>query len=104
MEYDPIKIFKALSNESRLEILKAIYTFGTFDCQSPTDVQCGCIGDIVERFHLAPSTISHHVKELALAGLVRVERDGQFIRVSPNPDALKAVARFSVTLVGEGEE
>lgn len=106
MEYDPAKIFKALSNESRLEILKALYQqdiSGTLEGEEPCAERCSCVGDIVERFKLAPSTISHHIKELALAGLVRVERSGQFCRVFPNPEALKALSAFSDSLIGETE-
>lgn len=106
MEYDPARIFKALSNESRLEILKALYEediSGTLEGEEPCAERCSCVGDIVERFKLAPSTISHHIKELALAGLVKVERSGQFCRVSPNPEALKAISAFSDSLVGETE-
>ncbi len=102
MQYDPVKIFKALSNERRLEILKSLYTegiSGTLEGQEACAECCSCVGDIVERFKLAPSTISHHIKELALAGLVRVERNGQFIRVHPNPEALEAISAFSESLV-----
>ena len=102
MEYDPSKIFKALSNESRLEILKSLYRegiSGTMEEQETCIEKCSCVGDIVERFRLAPSTISHHIKELATAGLVRVERNGQFIRVFPNPEALKAISAFSESLL-----
>jgi ArsR family transcriptional regulator len=104
VEYDPVRIFKALSNESRLEILKSLYQegiSGTLEGQDPCMEKCSCVGDIVERFRLAPSTISHHIKELALAGLVKVERNGQFIRVFPNPEALKAISTFSDELVRE---
>lgn len=106
MQYDPARVFKALSNESRLEILKALYRqdiSGTLEGEEPCAERCSCVGDIVERFKLAPSTISHHIKELALAGLVRVERNGQFIRVFPNPEALKAISSFSDSLVGNTE-
>jgi ArsR family transcriptional regulator len=102
MEYDPARIFKALSNESRLEILKSLYQegiSGTLEGQELCAESCSCVGDIVERFRLAPSTISHHIKELAMAGLVRVERNGQFIRIFPNPEALKAISTFSDSLV-----
>ena len=102
MEYDPVKIFKALSNESRLEILKSLYRegiSGTLEGNEACAEKCSCVGDIVERFRLAPSTISHHIKELAMAGLVKVERNGQFIRVFPNPEALEAVSAFSESLV-----
>lgn len=104
MEYDPAKIFKALSNESRLAILKALYKediSGTLEGDQPCAERCSCVGDIVGRFNLAPSTISHHIKELAQAGLVRVERTGQFIRVSPNREALKAISDFSDSLLGQ---
>jgi ArsR family transcriptional regulator len=102
MEYDPARIFKALSNESRLEILKSLYSkgiSGTLEGSDPCAERCSCVGDIVERFGLAPSTISHHIKELALAGLVKVERNGQFIRVFPNPEALEAISEFSASLL-----
>ncbi len=102
MQYDPVKIFKALSNESRLEILKSLYLegiSGTFEGEDPCTENCSCVGDIVERFRLAPSTISHHIKELAMAGLVKVERNGQFIKVFPNPEALEAISEFSESLV-----
>lgn len=104
MEYDPARMFKALSNESRLEILKSLYQegiCGTLEGQVACAEKCSCVGDIVERFSLAPSTISHHIKELAAAGLVKVERSGQFIRVLPNPEALKAISAFSDSLVRE---
>ena len=106
MDYDPVRIFKALSNESRLEILKSLYRegiSGTLEGQEICTENCSCVGDIVERFRLAPSTISHHLKELAMAGLVKVERNGQFIRVLPNPEALKAISEFSESLVGDIE-
>lgn len=104
MEYEPAKIFKALSNESRLEILRSLYRegiSGTLEGGEECAEKCSCVGDIVERFKLAPSTISHHIKELAMAGLVKVERNGQFIRVFPNPEALKAISAFSESLIGE---
>lgn len=102
MQYDPVKVFKALSNESRLQILKSLYQEGISGTLQGRDVcaeTCSCVGDIVERFRLAPSTISHHIKELATAGLVRVERNGQFIRVLPNPEALQALSSFCDSLV-----
>jgi ArsR family transcriptional regulator len=98
MRYDPVEIFKALSNPSRLEILKFVYSSGisgTIQGKAVCCEKCSCIGDIVGKFNLAPSTISHHTKELVRAGLVKVERDGQFVRLVPNPEALEAVASFT---------
>lgn len=100
MEYDPVEIFKALSNPSRLEMLKFIYESGAgaFDGGNPC-CECSCIGDIVGKFNLAPSTISHHAKELVRTGLVKVERDGQFIRLLPNPEALEAASALMNAVV-----
>lgn len=107
MEYDAAKIFKALSNPSRLEILKAIYKkgiCGTLNGEAPTVEKCSCVGDIVGEFHLAPSTISHHIKELAQAGLVSMSRDGQFICVFPNMESLEAIKDFTESLEGDMEK
>ena len=98
MKYDPVEIFKALSNPGRLEILKFIYSSGMsgmIEGEASCCEKCSCMGDIVKKFNLAPSTISHHAKELVRAGLVKVERDGQFIRLVPNPEALEAVGAFT---------
>jgi ArsR family transcriptional regulator len=104
MEYDAAKIFKALSNPSRLEIFRVIYKkgiCGTFNGEAPTVDKCSCVGDIVEEFQLAPSTISHHIKELAQAGLVNMKRDGQFVCVYPNLEALETIKKFSESLERE---
>lgn len=103
MNYDPARLFKALSNESRLKILEAVCEegiSGTLKGRKACVEKCSCVGDIVQRFQLAPSTISHHIKELFQAGLVKVEREGQFIRVFPNAEALKALSAFSHSLWG----
>jgi ArsR family transcriptional regulator len=101
MKYDPVEIFKALSNESRVEILKAVYKAGVsgiYEDKKLCCETCSCMGDIVKKLGLAPSTISHHTKELVRAGLIRCERDGQFIRLIPNPEALEVIGSFANTL------
>lgn len=107
MKYDTVEILKALSNPSRLEILKAIYRSGGCGARAtdaPPADKCCCVGDMIERCGLAPSTISHHTKELVRAGLVRVERDGQFIRLLPNPEALEALTGLVGEIKGVNEE
>jgi ArsR family transcriptional regulator, arsenate/arsenite/antimonite-responsive transcriptional repressor len=105
LEYDPVEIFKALSNPSRLEILKFIYSSGMSGTIEGTCCEkCSCMGDIVKKFDLAPSTISHHTRELVRAGLVKVERDGQFIRLVPNPEALEAIGAFASDVVESAKE
>jgi ArsR family transcriptional regulator len=61
-------IFKALSDETRLKILKAI---------AHTSELCEC--NIVPAFGLSQPTISYHLKVLREAGLVESERRGQWV-------------------------
>jgi DNA-binding transcriptional ArsR family regulator len=39
---------------------------------------------------ISAATLSHHMKELETAGLVRSEKDGKFVRYIPQPHVLKA--------------
>jgi ArsR family transcriptional regulator len=48
--------------------------------------------EVVTRYHLAPGTVSHHLKTLADAGLIESRRDGQFIYNRALPDALREYA------------
>ncbi|OGO70376.1 MAG: transcriptional regulator [Chloroflexi bacterium RBG_19FT_COMBO_56_12] len=59
------RMFKALGNPVRLEILRLLA-----ECQ-----QCIC-GDIVAVLPLAQSTVSQHLKVLKEAGLIRGEIEG----------------------------
>jgi ArsR family transcriptional regulator len=61
-----VTVFKALADATRLEILRLI------------GAQAGpvCVCDIVDRFELAQPTISHHLKVLREAGLLRTSKIG----------------------------
>jgi ArsR family transcriptional regulator len=61
-------LFKALSDPTRLRILKAI---------SLVSEACEC--NIVPSFGLSQPTISYHIKILREAGLIRSERRGQWV-------------------------
>jgi len=62
------RIAKALADPRRFEILEHIAT--------QTEVGCSRLCDC---FPVRQATISHHLKELAGAGLVESRRDGQFV-------------------------
>ena len=74
--------FKALSDPTRLRILKAI---------SGTGELCEC--NIVPTFGLSQPTISYHLKILREVGLVRSERRGQWVYHQLNEKALLSVVR-----------
>ena len=73
-------ISKALADPKRFEMLQKIGE----SKQAPT---CSCMCDWTG---LAPATISHHIKELDNAGLINVERDGKFARLTLRRDIWKA--------------
>ena len=72
------KIAKALADPRRFEILEVIASAGDEMC-------CGAV---VECFTVAQATVSHHLKELADAGLVETRSEGQFKYLRARPDAL----------------
>ena len=61
-----VALFKALSDPTRLEVFRLIAAQA-----APV-----CVCDIVDRFSVSQPTISHHLKVLREAGLVRVSRRG----------------------------
>ena len=66
--------FKALSNPTRLRLFLEL----TQCCKvgEACDVQ-RCVGELASIVDIAPSTLSHHLKELNQAGLVNMERIGK---------------------------
>jgi ArsR family transcriptional regulator len=74
--------FKALSDPTRLRMLKAI-----------AHVQEACECNIVPEFGLSQPTISYHLKVLREAGLIVSERRGQWVWHSINRRTVLGAAR-----------
>ncbi len=72
------RIAKALADPRRFEILEHIAKQSEVGCQR----LCGC-------FPVRQATISHHLKELASAGLVGSRREGQFVYYRTRPEVLE---------------
>ena len=89
---DLVEVFKALSNRNRMKIYRTIRVH-IVECQDTPDHEC-CVGDICKEFDITPSTISHHLKELRRAGLINMEREGQFSHISVNEDIFDEVKKF----------
>jgi ArsR family transcriptional regulator, arsenate/arsenite/antimonite-responsive transcriptional repressor len=81
-------ISKAIADPKRFEMLQRI----SASKEAPT---CSCVRDWLG---LAPATVSHHLKELESAGLVKVERDGKFVHISLRRDVLEAYANWLSSL------
>jgi ArsR family transcriptional regulator len=89
------EIFAALSNPHRLGIfLRLASCAGNMDDQNSEGQVCQCVGALGKDLDIAPSTVSHHLKELARAGLIRMTRRGQNIECQVDPEVVRAVADF----------
>jgi ArsR family transcriptional regulator len=73
------RIARALADPRRFEILTVIAEAREMSC-----------GAIAERFPIGQSTVSHHLKILADAGLVSVRREGQHSYFAARPDVLES--------------
>ena len=93
------EMFKALSNPNRLKIFMRLVSCcqpGTVASINPSTGMpgCACVGELGEDLGIVPSTISHHIKELRQAGLIRMERRGQKIECFIDPATLDALQKF----------
>jgi DNA-binding transcriptional ArsR family regulator len=82
------KALRALANSNRLAIFERIHDDGLC-CR--TDRKGNTVCAIAGDFHLALSTVSHHLKELRAAGLITCERRGQQVLCGINHAALDRV-------------
>jgi ArsR family transcriptional regulator len=73
------KISKALADETRLMIFKAISESDHINC-----------GEIVSMHGVTPATVSHHLKILSEAGLIQCQREGQFVYSRALPETISA--------------
>lgn len=86
------KVFKALSNENRLELFLEILKVRE-RCFETEETEC-FITDIMESMNIGAPTVSHHIKELTNAGLVITEKKGKFLTARINDAALNELLEF----------
>jgi DNA-binding transcriptional ArsR family regulator len=78
-------MFTALGTESRLRILRLLLA------AHPDGL---VVSDIADELDIAPSTLSHHLDKLKNEDLVRVQREGTFLRYSANTQTLQELLGF----------
>lgn len=76
------EVFRALGDESRIRIL---------DLLKESEL---CAGDLLKSLTIVQSTLSHHMKILTEAGLVRCRRRGKWSYYSINTEMLKKVSEY----------
>lgn len=73
------RISKALADPHRSEILEKAAAVGELSCSH-----------LCTQFSVSQATISHHLKELATAGLLERRKDGQFAYFKFRSDVMAA--------------
>lgn len=79
-------LFKALSDETRLEIVGLLAAAGGEEL---------CVCDIESHFELSQPTVSHHLKVLRAAQLVGCERRGTWVYYWLDTQTIGLVAEFA---------
>ncbi len=88
-------MFKALSNTHRLVLFNRLINCCEPGTKCSTDEAIKfCVGDLGEGLDIAPSTLSHHIKELHRAGLVQMERRGKNVDCWVDPAVLTELKAF----------
>jgi len=89
------EMFKALGNPHRLSLfhrLTQCCTPGTV-CRTEQAVYAS-IGELGKGLDIAPSTLSHHLKELNRSGLITMKRCGKQVECWVEPATLQQLAAF----------
>jgi ArsR family transcriptional regulator len=81
-------LLKALADPKRFELLERI---------AKSSCPLGCT-EAVSALAIAPATLSHHVKELESAGLIRIERAGKFHFLHLQPAVLESLSTLLSSL------
>ena len=92
-----LDIFKALSNRTRLDILRGLKDpANSFPPQDEGDVNIVgvCVSSIQEGVGLSQSTVSDYLATLQRAGLVEVRRIGQWTYYKRNVATIRALAEL----------
>jgi DNA-binding transcriptional ArsR family regulator len=91
-------VFRALGDPTRLRIFQMLRS-----CARAVEVdesgQCRpagalSVGEVCCRFDQSLSTVSQHLKELRLAGLIRTEKRARWVYCSVNPAGLALIEEF----------
>jgi ArsR family transcriptional regulator len=78
-------MFSAMGTESRLRIMQLLLS------AHPDGL---VVGEIQEELDIPSSTLSHHLDKLKAEDLVRVEREGTFLRYIADTNTLQGLLQF----------
>ena len=89
------RVFKALGDENRLQILEMLRT----------GEKCAC--KLLDELHITQSTLSHHMKILCDAEIVVGRKDGKWVHYSideAGAERAQMLLRKQLTVIESGEQ
>ena len=97
------EIFKALSDPTRLRLIKLLGDQSPDVCQGTCNGQKFlCVNALAHKLGVTQSAVSQHLRILRQAGLVRGERRGPFVHYSLDQDGLHKYRVALQETLGEG--
>lgn len=90
-------MFRALGNPHRLRLFMNLLEESKLDLAKGRSHDCFLV-KLLAGIDLGAATVSHHVKELSEAGLIRTEREGKQLICSVDPSGLAELREAFTTL------
>lgn len=87
--YELAELFKVFGDSTRIRILYALFESEL------------CVGDMAQMFHLSQSSVSHQLKILKDAKLVKFRREGKIIFYSLDDDHVRTILSMGMEHVEE---
>jgi DNA-binding transcriptional ArsR family regulator len=85
------EVFRALADPNRLAIFELVCERGRQGVQEDAG---NTVSKLAAEFDLTLSTVSHHLRELKNAGLIRCEKVGQSVYCVPDSERVEEIERF----------
>jgi len=86
-------IFKAIADKNRRKILQLLKEHGSLTA-----------GELAEHFDFSKASLSEHLKNLRMAGLIYATKKGQYIHYRINTSIFEEILAWVVSLYNKSEE